>query len=145
MEPPGLIPQRKPTFCVCSILQGILNNHGIQISQEEIANNLTPSAKGHRVDDHKIKDFLRLKGFEYNFYWHNETPFNEPLDLVDEISINHGLMAYGTHAYRIIRFEYPFIVAEDPADSSRRRFEFRALMREIGERGGGFGLIRRLD
>ncbi len=51
-----LIPPVKKDYCVCSVLQGILRENDIQISQDEIAINLTPAKKGFKVDLRNLKE-----------------------------------------------------------------------------------------
>ena len=142
---PKLIPQERENYCVCSILQGIFAKYGLNISQNEIAGNLTPSNNGHIIYDGTIKNFLKSKGFDYAFYWHDETPFNEPDSLLEQISENDGFIAMGIHAYRVLSFVYPEIISEDPKDSGRKTFNLYDLMAQLSKLGGGFGLIKKFD
>ncbi len=139
-----LIPQERDNYCICSILQGVLREYGLQISQDEIAGNLSPSENGHSVQDDKIKLFLSSKGFDYRFYLHNETLFNEPDSLLEEICANAGFIGEGIHAYRVLELIYPQIIVDDPKDARKRTFDLHELMRELNKLGGGFGLIKRI-
>ena len=139
-----LTPQEKESYCVCSILQGIFREHGFHLSQDEIAGNLSLSNNGHIVHDDKIREFLNAKGFDYKFYWHNETPVNEPDSLLEEICTNNGFVGIDMHAYRIIVFNYPEIILDDPKDAKRKTFNLQELMHELCKLGGGFGLIKKI-
>ena len=140
-----LTRQEKEDYCICAILQGILSEHGLYFSQDEIAANLSPTINGHLIYDKKIKDFLRLKGFDYKFYWHNETPFNEPDSLLEEICANDGFIGMGKHAYRVLAFTYPRIIVNDPEDARKKIINLQDLMRDLRKLDGGFGLIKKLD
>ena len=144
MKKCDLIPQDNPNYCLCSVLQGIFNENGLIVSQEYIASNLTPTEKGFRADDTKIKDFMKNKGFDYQFYWWNTTPLNESDGLLKEISINNGFIGLGLHTYRVIDFKDPEIVTDNPEDSSKKLFNIYNLMREFSKTDGGFGLIKKL-
>lgn len=136
--------QEKENYCICSVLQGIFKEHELHISQDEIADNLSPSNRGHLVHDDKIKDFLKSRGLDYNFYWHNETPFNEPDSLLEEICVNSGFIGIGIHTYRILAFAYPETIVDDPKDAKRKTFNLQELMHELRKFGGGFGLIKKI-
>ncbi len=146
-----LAPQEKEDYCVCSILQGILARHGITYSQESIASalTLTKSNNGYVIDDTRIKSFLENKGFDYSFYWHNQTPFNEPDILLEEIAANDGFIGLGMegiglHGYRVLRFKHPIITADDPKDSSLIEFNLYNLRNEMARLDGGFGLLKKI-
>lgn len=145
MEHYRLIPQEKNNYCVCSVLQGIFRDNGLQISQKEIAKNLTPAKNGFKTDDQKMKDFMKSKGFDYSFYWHNETPFNERDYLIGEISNNNGFVGLGIHTYRILEFKDPKIIVDDPKNSEIKVFGLSNLINDFENIDGGFGLIKKLD
>ena len=136
--------QEEEYYCLCTILSDILLQHKINLSQKEIANNLTPAKNGFRVDDDKIKNFLINRGFDYNFYWWNETPFNEPYSVLKEISNNEGFIGLGDHAYRILKFEDPTIITVDPAIGLPKDFNYYFIMNSLSKLDGGFGLIKHI-
>lgn len=138
--------QEKSNYCLCSILQDILLFDNIHLSQDEIAKNLTPTKNGFKFDDDKIKNFLKNKGFEYNFYWWNQTPLNEPDSLLAEIAENDGFIGIEDHTYRVLEFEDPMITVLDPANctESPRDISYFYLMNTLRKEDGGFGLIKHI-
>lgn len=138
--------QEKSNYCLCSVLSDIFLDYNIELTQDEIAKNLTPATNGFRADDNKIKEFLRDKGFNYNFYWWNQTPLNEPDSLLFEIADNQGFIGIKNHVYRILEFEDPSISILDPAnvDESPRGFNYSCLMSRLRNVDGGFGLIKKI-
>jgi len=136
--------QEEDYYCLCTVLSDILLQHRINLSQEEIASNLTPAKNGFIINDNKIKDFLGKNGLEYSFYWWNETPFNEPYSILKEISDNDGFVGLEDHAYRILKFEDPVITTIDPAIGLPKDFDYYYMMNQLGNLDGGFGLIRKL-
>jgi hypothetical protein len=136
--------QKKNNYCLCSILSDIFLDYNIKISQDEIAKNLTPTPKGFNADDNKIKNFMREKGFEYNFYWWNQTPFNEPDSLLVEIAENQGFVGIEEHAYRVLEFEDPMITIIDPVGESPREINYYSVMDSLRKVDGGFGLIKHI-
>lgn len=140
--------QEKNNYCLCSVLQDILRYHKIKVNQDEIAKRLTSDTKGFRADDENITEFLREKELEYKFYWHNETPFNEPDEVLKEIQNNknsEGFIALGNHTYRIINFQDSTILVIDPKDGQMSEKNYYDLMKEFARIDGGFGLIKKLD
>ena len=114
------------------------------MSQEEIARKLTPSKNGFRVDDEKIKQFLNKNNFEYEFYWWDKTPFNEPYAVLNEINNNEGFIGMKDHAYRVLKFIDPLIIIVNPENGLLGDFEYTSLMNKLRELDGGFGLIKKL-
>lgn len=129
---------------MCSVISDIFSNYNIIKSQDEIAKNLTPTKYGFRADDNKIKDFMKSEGFNYEFYWWNETPFNEPYSLIKEIEINDGFIGIGNHVLRVLEYEDPMIVVLDPANEYPEDFSYSHLMNQLTKSDGGFGLVRKL-
>jgi hypothetical protein len=136
--------QERNNYCLCSVLSDIFLDYDIRMSQKDIARNLTPSEKGFKGDDNKIRNFLREKGFDYNFYWWNQTPFNEPDSLLIEISENNGFVAFGDHAVRVLEFDDPKVVVLDPAscNESPTDLDYNFLISRLRESDGGFGLLK---
>lgn len=145
MKSYNLILQEKEGYCLCSTLQAIFGRYGINISQKQIADNLTPSEKGFLAHDDKIKDLLKLKRFEYWFYWHNETPFNEPDSLLLEMHDNNGIIGINSHIYLLRYFKDPLLEMIDPADNKHIKKSIYDILKEMQKSVGFFGLIKRLE
>ncbi len=134
--------QEKNIYCVPSVLQAIFDRHGLNVSQEEIADELTPSENGFRLDDLKFKNFLEDQGFNYDFFHYNTTPFNEPDILLNELGKKDILFGWNNHARLINGFNDPLVDYLDPKDVGfyvSSLFKIREKMIEGGD--GFFGLI----
>ena len=117
MKDYNLTPQERANYCICSILQAIFRRHGIDVSQQEIAGGLTPSEKGFLNHDKSFREFLRAQGFEYHFYWHNETPFNEPDMVLADMHHNDGIIGINSHAYLLTHFRDSVLGMINPKDN----------------------------
>lgn len=141
-----IIPEKK-NFCVCSCLQAILNFEGKNISQKNISEKLTPSNNGcgFKVNDNKIKRFLFERGFNYEFYWRNETPFNEPELILEDIERekNHGLVGIKDHVFLFYNFKYPELKLIDPNDKKIKTKDYSKLIKEMYNTEGFFALIKK--
>lgn len=137
------IPQEK-NFCICSCLQAIFYFEGIKISQKDISKKLTSSNGGFKADDEKIKRFLSEMGFEYNFYWRNETLLNEPELVLEDMKKHHGLIGVKDHAYVFYDFKYPQINLIDPNDQEIKTKDYNQIIKEMYNTEGFFGLIKKL-
>jgi len=124
-------------------LQAILNSHGIKLSQEDISKKLTPSEKGFKINDDLIKLFLVEMGFEYLFYWRNETPLNEPWLVLDDMKKDHGLVGINNHLYLLNDFNYPTLHLIDPSDGKIKLKDYYEMIYEMNETVGFFGLIKK--
>ena len=145
MKTYNLIPQEKDNFCICSCLQAIFNKHNIKISQEEIANNLTPAKKGFRIHDKTFKNFVNAKGFYFEFYWYNETPFNEPDSLLEEMMKNEGFVGINSHTYLLENFNYPNIKLIDPENRLIKEYTLQSMYKDMQKDNEGFfGLVKKL-
>lgn len=140
-----LKPQEKNTYCACSCLQAIFKRHGIEISQQEIAESLNPSHNGFYLDDERMRRFLESRGFSYRFFHHNETEFNEPDSLLEEIHERDGLIGINSHVFLIADFHYPDVKLIDPLNGRIVEREFFDLTREMARNNGFYGLIRRMS
>lgn len=140
-----LIPPERDNYCVCSVIQGIFKSHGINLSQEEIAGRLTPSEHGFLVDDEKMKELMLEMGFSYSYFPHNATPFNEPDMLLGDMNENQGFLGINPHAYLLGGFNDPELTLIDPLDCSRNKRDIYGVLREMQQKGGGFGLIKKLN
>lgn len=144
MKKYNLIPQKKDNYCVCSVLQAILKDNGFNISQNKIANNLTPSKKGFYVDDYKIKGFLLERNLNYIYYPHNATPFNEPELVLEEMKLNYGFVGVNSHVYLLQDFKDPILNLIDPLDNSKKENNLYSLREEMRKKFGFFGLIKKI-
>ena len=140
-----LIPAERDDYCVCSVLQAILSMEGIDISQDDIAGRLTQAEDiGFLVDDIDIKALMREYGFRYSYFPHNETPFNEPDFLLEDMSANYGLIGVGHHARLLQDFKYPQLTMIDPKEGSLVTMDLKEVRGLMASKGGGFGLAKRL-
>lgn len=137
--------QEQNNYCLCTVLQDILSEYNVFISQEDIAKKLTPTKKGFKINDNKIKEFMKEQGLNYKFYWYNETLFNEPESLLEEINKNQGFIGIKSHVYRLINFKDPTLFLYDPADKSLKEKDFHEVLKEFEKLDGGFGLIKKLN
>lgn len=143
-----IIPEEK-NFCVCSCLQAIFDFEGKKISQKDISKKLTPSNNGcgFKVHDKNIKKFLFESGFNYLFYWRNETPFNEPELLLEDMKKekNHGLIGIKNHSYVLSDFKYPELKLIDPNDKKIKIKNYDQMIKEMHNTEGFFTLIQRIN
>ena len=145
MKEYNLTPQERRTYCVCSVLQAVFRGYGIDLSQDEIAGNLNPSDKGFFVDDTRMKDFLRSKGFDFEYYWHNRTPFGETDTLLEDMTHDEGFIGINSHVYLIRSFNYPVLNIIDPDGNKSLEKNLSEVLSEMQSSGGFFGIIRKLD
>lgn len=146
--------QEKRNFCVCSVLQAIFRNEGIEMSQKEIARNLTPGKKkfflffkkkdGYLVHDERIKKFMESQGFQYIHFGAYETPFNEPDELLKEMSQNYGMIGVGNHVYALKDFDNWKVKMIDPKNGELVETSYIELVREMGH-SGVFGLVKHIS
>ena len=134
--------QERDNYCICSVLQAIFKKYNLLISQENIADNLTPSEKGFLADDDRIKIFLRDNHFKYEFYWHNSTPFNEPDMFLREMNENNGLIGMNNHVYLLNEFIDPLLKMTNPEDAKLMNTNLFFITKEMHEKGGFFGLLK---
>ncbi len=134
--------QKEDNFCLCSVLQTIFKKYDIKISQEEIANNLTPSENGFFAGDPLIKKFMRANGFDYQFYGHNQAPFNEPDMLLEDMGENNGLLGINSHIYLLKSFKDPKLEIIDPRDGGVIQTDIYQFLRKMENGEGLFGLIK---
>jgi len=45
-------------------------------------------------------------GFDFTFYWRNETPFNEPCLILHDMLIDYGLVGINQHIYLFYGFNF---------------------------------------
>ena len=138
----NLIPQEKDNYCVCSVLQAIFDFHGKKLNQKDISKKLKSSEKGFKVNDDRIKNFLFEMGFDYIFYWRNETPLNEPWIVLDEMKKDHGLVGINHHIYLFYDFDYPKLNLIDPLDGKIKFKDYDTMIEEMCKTEGFFGLIK---
>ena len=140
----NLIPQEKDNYCVCSVLQAIFDYHGKKLNQKDISKKLTSSEKGFKINDDQIKIFLIEMGFDYIFYWRNETPLNEPGVVLDDMKKNHGLVGINHHIYLYYDFNYPKLILIDPLDGKIKLKDYNKMIKEMNKTEGFFGLIKKI-
>jgi hypothetical protein len=133
--------QEEDNFCLCSVLQAIFKKHEIYFSQIEIAKNLTPSEKGFFADDFRIKNFLNNNKFNYEFYFYDKTPFNEPDMLLREMDKHHGIIGIKNHVYLLNEFQDPILQIINPKDNKIIKNNIYLIRREMQEEDGFFGLL----
>lgn len=138
----NLIPQEKNNFCICSVLQAIFEKYKINLSQKEIAGNLTPAENGFYVDEDKIKKFLIRNKFEYFYYPYNATPFNEPDMLLKEINENNGFIGINSHIYLLTEFKDPLLNLINPLDNKHLIKNIYSTIKEMRKKYGFFGLLK---
>ena len=138
-----VIPQERNTYCLCSVLQAIFCRHGMQIAQDEIASKLTPSEKGFRVDDQRIISFLESHGFNYEHYWHNQTPFNEPDLFLQRMQKYDGILGFRTHVYLLQEFKDPTLRLIDPDKANLIETDIYEVLKEMQKSVGFFGLLKK--
>lgn len=159
MKSVELTVQEKRDYCVCSVLQAILRRHGLEISQREIARNLTRGKNddgkkdGYIIHDGKIKEFLLGKGFAYTFFYAHTTPFNEPDELLKEMCKHDGIIGMRVlnlrdkkkydHVYFLKDFKDPTLKLVDPKNGQEIEKDYFELLREM-EYDDVFGLIKKI-
>ena len=144
MKKYNLIPQEKENFCVCAVLQAIFDVDGLRVNQEDISGRLTVCEKGFKMNDDRVKTFLNEMGYDFWFYWRNETPLNEPWLVLDDMKQDHGLVGIDCHMYLFSDFDYPGVNLIDPSDGKIISKEYDEMVREMCETEGFFGLIKKI-
>lgn len=140
--------QKDDVWCVPACLQAILRYENQEVNQKKIYKKLNKLESGFvLINDEKIKKFLKKRGFEYEYYYHDKTPYNEPDTLLKEMTQNknHGIIGTNNHAYLLVDFKDPRLTLLNPQDGSaieKNIFELNMEMYEISQ--GIFGLIRKL-
>ena len=140
----SLIPQEKDDYCVCSVLQAIFDFHRIELNQRDISKKLTPSEKGLKINDDRIKVFLSEMGFDYKFYWRNETPIDEPWLVLEDMKKYHGLVGINHHMFLFSDFNYPKLNLIDPMDGKIKLKDYDSMIEEMYRTEGFFGLIKNI-
>ena len=140
----GIIPQERDNHCVCSVVQAVLKGKGIDLSQKEIADQLTLGREGFLVQDERMKTFLSAKGLKYEFYWRDETPFNEPYSVLEEMRDHAGIIGVGSHAYLFRHLNGNEVHLIDPKNGKEVKKDYYDLLREMGNSEGCFGLIKKV-
>ncbi|MDP7193958.1 MAG: hypothetical protein QF496_00045 [Dehalococcoidia bacterium] len=139
------IHKEKENYNFCSVLQAILKRQGIEVSQDEIAANLTPSEDKFVADDERVEEFFRQRGFSYVYYQHNQTPCNERDTLLKKIHDNDGFVSVDGQAYLLSYFKDPWLELIDVEHDERRERDIYSIIAEMSWMGGGFGLIKKLE
>lgn len=137
-----LTPQENNDYCVPSILQGIFRKRGIEITQNEVADNLTRQGKMFKVHDLKIRNLFMNNGFEYFYFGHNETLFNEPDMLLREIEEHEGIIGINSHCYLLEEFKDPKIRLLNPSNTNIIYTDIYEVLGHMKNTFGFFGLVR---
>ena len=141
----SLVPQENENYCICSALQAVFRANGINISQREIADNLTPSKTGYIADDDKIKDFLQSNRLEYTVYNYNQTPFNEPDMVLKDMNKHEGFIGIDSHIYLLKDFNDPELQVIDPLNNRIITKDIYQTLKEMKRSEGFFGLVKILQ
>ncbi len=142
----NLIPQENNNYCLVSVLQAIFNKYKINLTQDEIASNLTPSKYGFKIQDSIFKDYAKLKGFDYEYYWWDSTPFNEPDTLVEDNFHKDIFIGWNNHVGLVTDFNSSVIQYIDPKDALKTIMKFYNLTKKMQGYGDGFfGLLKKLN
>jgi len=143
----NLSRQEEKYWCFPACLQAVLRRYDIHEEQRDIALALGTDENGTLTKG--VKKFLRLRGFNFEHYDYNATPFNEPDFLLNE-STMRGLDVVvavpGTrikHVLLVQRFQKDELTLLDPEGGIKTR-NLNDLYREMFQRKmGGFGIILR--
>jgi len=141
-----LIPPEKEMYCVCSVIQAIFDRLDVNISQEEIAERLTPSAHGFLVDDKRMRNLIEGHDFSYEFFWRNQVPLNDPELVLWEMEEHSGFIGIGNHLFFVRGYNYPSLEVLNPENCETEIIVYREMDRKMREsKKGCFGLIKKLD
>jgi ABC-type bacteriocin/lantibiotic exporter with double-glycine peptidase domain len=145
MKEYNLKPQEKNNYCVCSVLQTIFEYHGLTMTQEQIASELTPSENGFYTDDLMIREFMEKNRFKYDFFSHNMAPFNEPDMLLREMNLNHGIIGINSHCFLLVNFKDPNLKFMNPENGETLTRDLHSLLSDMKKSSGWFGLIKHIQ
>lgn len=138
--------QEKNNFCLIAVLQTILRKYNINLSQEEIAKNLSSGKNnGFYADDENIVNFMKKNSFDYKFFNSHNIPFNEPDTLLREMNENEGIILLNSHYYLLADFQDPLMKLVDPKDKSIIEKDIYNLIKEMRATNGLFGLIKHVS
>jgi hypothetical protein len=141
MKTIDLSMQEKENFCLCSVIQAMFKRHGVEISQEEIAKNLIKAGDRFIPTGLQIRQFMSKHGFSYSAFFSYETPFNEPDELLKEMSANEGVVGFGHHAYLLKSFDHDIVKLIDPKDGKEVSKSYLSLLKDMRQ-DGFFGLVK---
>lgn len=144
MKSVELTVQEQWNFCLCSALQPALREKGMDVSQNEIAKNLTPAERGFLPHDKRIKQFMLRKGFDYSYFGPYETPFNEPDELLKEMCEHYGILGINNHVYALKSFDKDKVKLIDPKNGKEVEIAYPNLLKRMGF-NGFFGLIKHIS
>lgn len=139
--------QEENNYCLCSCLQAILKYHNILREQREIADKLSINEmnNGFMINDEKIKRFLNDLGFKYNWYYYNETPFNEHDYTLECMKEEHGIVGIQKHVYLLKNFKDSILTLINPENCSEFEKKLSVAIEYMKlDNSGGFGLIRKI-
>lgn len=143
-----LFKQEQAHWCFPACLQSILLNYNIFLPQYQIAEKVIFN-RGIGADINKVKKFLKELNFKFEFYYHNETPWNEPESLLSEnnnkiiaIPFNYVIK----HVFLVEDFKDPIVFLLDPENPlETKQKNLSKILKQMHEfHSGGFGIISKL-
>ena len=144
----NLSKQENSYFCVPACLQAVLRNHNLELTQKEIAEQISCTEEGANLKN--VAKFLSSLNFSFAGFNYNEVPLKEPeLLLREHFGKSHILIAKphirGHHHILLEDFLYPQISVADPEDCRRYIENLDELYRRMWQgKKGGFDLISKL-
>jgi hypothetical protein len=98
-----------------------------------------------------LSPFFSIRNLSFKYFNYNETPFNEPdfllqqvLGVGDDIMLGYG-KGRRLHVYLVEGFNNPGVVLLDPAEGKEHEENFDDIVRKMFEKKiGGFGLVKKL-
>lgn len=148
----NLISPERKNYCVCSVLQAILDKNGINMTQDEITDILAPGKKkskikGFKLDDENLVDFMKANGFNYKTYWRNQVLLNDIEFVLEEMKDREGIICMDRHAYLFADYNGFNVILIEPCKKEVKTYTTNSLDREMrnSKSMGSFGLIKKLN
>lgn len=148
----NLISPERKNYCVCSVLQAIMDKNGIKMSQDEITDILAPGKKKSRIKGFSLNDknlisLLNEKGFDYKVYFRNQVCLNEIDFVLEEMKDMEGIICMNQHAYLFGGYTGFEIFLIEPCRKEVKRYNTVSLDKEMRGKGimGSFGLIKKIN
>jgi hypothetical protein len=139
-----LSKQEQKNYCVPAVLQAVLRRHNCILTQEQIANELTPSKHGFEINDEAIRKLFERKGLGYVHYVWNEVPHGEYDEVLNEVPRgNDVFVGLSHHVLLVSEFDFPSIRLMDPSGLTVQAKSLNELLVEMAETEGLFGVVKR--
>ena len=147
----NLSQQEEGNWCLPACLQAVLRRHEIYEEQEDIARDLGVDEDGAKIK--RIEEFLKQRGFSFEDYNYNQTPFNEPNFLLNEARIRGDDVLVDIpvqkrdvkHSLLLQDIQGNELIMLDPDGVVKRTRNLYELHREMFQRKmGGFSVIKRV-